>query len=52
MAEKTKTFVIRGADGKKAGEQTLQEAFAPILGQGQTAELAEKPKPPAKPDAA
>jgi hypothetical protein len=49
MDEQTKTFVIIGADGNKAGEQTLAENFAPILAAGETAELAEeKPKAAAK----
>jgi hypothetical protein len=45
------TFVVRDADGKKAGEQTVDEAFTPVLVAGQTAEVKEpeKPKPAEKP---
>jgi hypothetical protein len=43
MADKTFT-IIDEATGKKVGEQTLSDDYAPVLMQGQRAELAEKPK--------
>ncbi|MFC4169607.1 hypothetical protein [Teichococcus aestuarii] len=52
MAEKPKTFVIHGEDGKKAGEQTPAPQFTPVLVGGQRATLAEdKPKSEPKPAA-
>jgi hypothetical protein len=51
MAEKTNTFVIKDATGKKVGEQTVPENFAPHLMAGQRAELVE-PKPKAEAKAA
>jgi hypothetical protein len=52
MAEKTVTYVIKGPDGKKAGEQTVPENFSPHLLSGQRAEIAEpKPKAAEKPAA-
>jgi hypothetical protein len=47
MAEKTVTYVIKDADGKKVGEQTVAGDFSPHLLAGQRAELAEdKPSKP------
>lgn len=39
MTEKTTTFVIKGEDGKKVGEQTVDERFTPVLVGGQRAEM-------------
>jgi len=43
MADKTFT-IIDDATGKRVGEQTVSGDFAPVLLQGQRAEMAEKPK--------
>jgi hypothetical protein len=48
MAEKTVTYVIKDADGKRVSEQTVAENFAPHLLAGQTAEVREEKPPKAK----